>query len=61
MVTNRLENSVLSPCSTAARLLLRLKTRGPQNTADLGTALGLSGEAARKQLTKLAAAGLGSV
>lgn len=40
------------------RLLFLLKTEGPQSTAALGTALGLTGEAARQQLTKLAEDGL---
>jgi predicted ArsR family transcriptional regulator len=40
------------------RLLLLLKTRGPQATADLAAALGVTGEAARQQLLKLADAGL---
>jgi predicted ArsR family transcriptional regulator len=35
-----------------------LKTRGPQTAADLGTALDITGEAARQQLLKLAADGL---
>jgi predicted ArsR family transcriptional regulator len=38
--------------------LLRLKTRGPQTAAELGAALGVTGEAARQQLVKLAADGL---
>src|SRR3954447_10506974 len=43
---------------TANRLLTLLKTRGPQTAADLGAALGITGEAARQQLVKLAAEGL---
>jgi predicted ArsR family transcriptional regulator len=39
-------------------LLILLKTRGPQTTADLGRAAGVSGEAARQQLARLAADGL---
>jgi predicted ArsR family transcriptional regulator len=35
-----------------------LKTRGPQTAANLGTVLGITGEAARQQLVKLAADGL---
>ena len=42
----------------AERLLLLLKTRGPQTSADLATALGVTGEAVRQQLIKLAADGL---
>jgi predicted ArsR family transcriptional regulator len=37
---------------------MRLKTRGPQTAAELGAALGVTGEAARQQLLKLADAGL---
>jgi predicted ArsR family transcriptional regulator len=40
------------------RLLTLLKTRGPQTAADLGTALGVTAEAARQQLVKLAGDGL---
>jgi predicted ArsR family transcriptional regulator len=39
-------------------LLVLLKTRGPQTAADLGKALGVTGEAARQQLARLAADGL---
>jgi predicted ArsR family transcriptional regulator len=46
------------PRPAADRLLVLLKTRGPRTAADLGAALGLTGEAARQQLVKLAAAGL---
>ena len=40
------------------RLLMLLKTRGPQTAAVLGAALGSTGEAARQQLVKLASEGL---
>ncbi|MFN8526009.1 MAG: metalloregulator ArsR/SmtB family transcription factor [Chloroflexota bacterium] len=40
------------------RLLTLLKTRGPQTAADLGKALGITAEAARQQLVKLAGDGL---
>src|SRR2546421_13002339 len=43
---------------TGERLLLLLKTRGPQAAADLAAALGVTGEAARQQLLKLAGGGL---
>jgi predicted ArsR family transcriptional regulator len=46
------------PRPARERLLLLLKTRGPQTAADLGAALGFSGEAARQHLVKLAAGGL---
>jgi predicted ArsR family transcriptional regulator len=42
----------------ADRLLVLLKTRGPQTAADLGKAAGVTGEAARQQLVRLAADGL---
>jgi predicted ArsR family transcriptional regulator len=44
--------------STATRLLRLLKTRGTQSAATLGAALGITGEAARQQLVKLAEGGL---
>jgi predicted ArsR family transcriptional regulator len=47
-----------APRPTGDRLLMLLKTRGSQTTADLGAALGMTGEAARQQLGKLAADGL---
>src|SRR5262245_3314399 len=43
---------------TADRFLVLLKTRGPQTAADLGTATGVTAEAARQQLARLAADGL---
>src|SRR5690349_14345140 len=46
------------PRASAERLLILLKTRGPQTTADLGKAAGVTGEAARQQLARLAADGL---
>jgi predicted ArsR family transcriptional regulator len=46
------------PRPAADRILMLLKTRGAQTAADLGTALGLTGEAARQQLLKLADEGL---
>lgn len=44
--------------STAERILLRLKTRGPASTAELAGELQITPEAARQQLQKLAAEGL---
>ena len=44
--------------SPANRILLLLKTEGPQLGADVGGHLGISAEAARQQLTKLAEEGL---
>lgn len=42
----------------ADRLLLLLKTRGPQTSSELGSTLGITAEAARQQLFKLSGAGL---
>jgi predicted ArsR family transcriptional regulator len=50
-----LENSVRP---AADRFLVLLKTRGPQTAAELGKAAGVTGEAARQQLVRLAADGL---
>src|SRR5262245_42564642 len=58
MSSDYLENSAPTVRPGAGRLLMALKTRGPQTTADLGAALGSTGEAARQQLAKLAADGL---
>ena len=57
MSTTHLEYSP-QPRSTAERLLALLKSRGPQTAAELGAALGTTGENARQQLIKLAADGL---
>jgi predicted ArsR family transcriptional regulator len=53
--SDHLENSVRP---AADRFLVLLKTRGPQTAADLGKATGVTGEAARQQLVRLAADGL---
>ncbi|TCL76014.1 metalloregulator ArsR/SmtB family transcription factor [Rhizobium sp. BK251] len=44
--------------SPSNRILLLLKTEGPQLAAAIGTSLGITGEAARQQLAKLAEDGL---
>ncbi|MEJ4042967.1 transcriptional regulator [Erwinia sp. SLM-02] len=44
--------------STSQRLLHLLKTRGPQQAAEAGKALGMTAEAARQQFGKLASDGL---
>ncbi len=44
--------------SPVNRILILLKTEGPQLAAALGDALGISGEAARQQLAKMAEEGL---
>jgi predicted ArsR family transcriptional regulator len=43
---------------SADRILMRLKSRGPQTAGDLGTALKITGEAARQQLARLSEEGL---
>src|SRR6516162_3280658 len=55
MSRDHLENK---PRPAAYRFLVLLKTRGPQTAADLGRAMGVTGEAARQQLVRLAADGL---
>ena len=46
-------------CKTQAdRLLMQLKVNGPQTSSDLALLLGITGEAVRQQLQKLAADGL---
>jgi predicted ArsR family transcriptional regulator len=55
MSSDHLENI---PRPAADRFLLLLKRRGPQTAADLGKATGVTGEAARQQLVRLAADGL---
>jgi predicted ArsR family transcriptional regulator len=55
MSSNDLENKVRP---AADRFLVLLKTRGPQTAADLGKAAGVTAEAARQQLARLAADGL---
>jgi predicted ArsR family transcriptional regulator len=44
--------------SSAGRILLLLKNKGPQSAGQLGETLGTTGEAARQQLEKMAAEGL---
>jgi predicted ArsR family transcriptional regulator len=51
-------NPPAAPRPAADRLLALLKMRGPQTGADLAAALGVTGEAARQQLAKLAEGGL---
>ncbi|MFJ3056874.1 helix-turn-helix transcriptional regulator [Herbaspirillum sp. NPDC087042] len=53
-----MSESIQDGPSTPERILLRLKTRGPAATAELARELGMSAEAARQQLQKLAADGL---
>jgi predicted ArsR family transcriptional regulator len=58
MMTDGSDNLAPAPRPAGDRLLMLLKTRGPQTAAALGTALGITAEAARQQLGKLAAEGL---
>jgi predicted ArsR family transcriptional regulator len=53
-----LENSSAANWPTADRLLVLLKTRGPQTASGLGAAVGITDEAARQHLIKLAGEGL---
>jgi predicted ArsR family transcriptional regulator len=55
MSSEHLENKVRP---AADRFLVLLKTRGAQTAAELGKATGVTGEAARQQLVRLAAEGL---
>jgi predicted ArsR family transcriptional regulator len=55
MSSDRLENPVRP---AADRFLVLLKMRGPQTAADLGKATGVTGEAVRQQLVRLAGEGL---
>jgi len=56
--SNRLLNSGESAQATPERLLYLLKTRGPLQSAEAGDLLGMTAEAARQQLSKLASSGL---
>jgi predicted ArsR family transcriptional regulator len=53
-----LENLSRMTNRAADRFLVLLKMRGPQSSAELGSALGITDEAARQQVLKLAAEGL---
>ncbi|MBS9423405.1 helix-turn-helix transcriptional regulator [Photorhabdus caribbeanensis] len=52
------ENSTNMTQSVGEKLLMLLKTRGPQQASDAGKMLGTTGEAARQQFVKLAKEGL---
>ncbi len=58
MSSNSLENGLTIPGPRRHRFLLKLKTGGPQNSASLGASFGITDEAARQQLMKLAREGL---
>ena len=58
MSSKHLENSSLTARPAAERLLVLLKTRGPQTAAALAAEVGITGEAARQQLVRLASDGL---
>lgn len=58
MSSVHLENLERMKRRAADRFLVLLKMHGPQTSVELGAALGISDEAARQQMTKLAADGL---
>jgi predicted ArsR family transcriptional regulator len=58
MSPNSPDRSTPVPRPAADRILVLLKTRGAQTAAALGAALGVTGEAVRQQLARLAADGL---
>jgi predicted ArsR family transcriptional regulator len=58
MSSNHLENLSAPGRPASDKLLLRLKTHGPQTAALLGEAMGTTAEAARQQLIKLAQTGM---
>lgn len=58
MPENDLENRGVPGRSVSDRILLLLKTKGPQTAADLGNELGTTSENARQQLMKLSGEGL---
>ncbi|KAA1177140.1 helix-turn-helix transcriptional regulator [Photorhabdus heterorhabditis] len=58
MSSKSFENSTIVTQSVGERLLMLLKTRGPQQASDAGKILGTTGEAARQQFVKLAKEGL---
>ncbi|WP_075257482.1 helix-turn-helix transcriptional regulator [Herbaspirillum camelliae] len=53
-----IQNPTHASPSTADRILLRLKTRGPASASELAAELEMSAEAARQQIQKLATDGL---
>ena len=58
MSSKHLENSSRLTRPAADRLLVLLKTTGSQTAAELGAAAGITSEAARQQLVRMAADGL---
>jgi predicted ArsR family transcriptional regulator len=58
MSSDRQDRPSRAAGAAGERLLARLKTRGPQTAGELGAALGITGEAVRQQLAKLAAEAL---
>src|SRR5438270_13836192 len=57
MASREAESKILAR-PPADRLLELIKTGGPQTTSDLGSALGVTAEAARQQLVKMSTDGL---
>jgi predicted ArsR family transcriptional regulator len=58
MSSNHLENSLPNVLRDSDRFLMLIKMRGPQTTADMASALGITHEAARQQLVKLSRDGV---
>ena len=58
MSSRDMESQQWSPRSAGERLLMVLKMHGALSTAELGSRLGTTAEAARQQLLKLAGEGL---
>jgi predicted ArsR family transcriptional regulator len=58
MSSQTLENTAWSPRSPGERVLMALKMHGAMSSAALGNKLGITGEAARQQLMRLAEEGL---
>ncbi|MQL50365.1 MarR family transcriptional regulator [Photorhabdus khanii] len=58
MSRKSVKNSTTATQSVGEKLLMLLKTRGPQQASDAGKILGTTGEAARQQFVKLAKEGL---
>jgi len=58
MSSDDLENYTWSPRGPAERILITLKMQGALTSSQIGEKLGITGEAARQQLTKLAEEGV---
>lgn len=58
MSSDHFENYAWTPRAPSERILMVLKMHGPQTSAQTGARLGITGEAVRQQLVKLAEEGL---